>query len=102
MALERRNLGFAALTIADVPFQVLENAFWRPQAAKLHGKHKDTLTRISDELAARTYEKLRLAWQQEETWINHALNALMLALPDDVLGEILGKSCGGSRSRRRF
>lgn len=43
----------------------------------------------------KTYEELRAAWRREETWINHALNALLASMPDDMLSRIHGELCGG-------
>lgn len=90
-----RLLRFEPLTVVDLPFEVLENAFWRPQAAKLHGKHKESLAAISNETAKKSYQKLRVAWRREETWINHALNALLASIPDVLLGGLIGELCGG-------
>lgn len=95
MPSQDRLLRFRPLSVVDVPFQVLENAYWRPQAAKLHGRHKETLAAVSDTRAKQIYEKLQVAWRLEETWINHALNALLLALPADGLGKLLGDIWGG-------
>lgn len=89
------NLHFTPVTVADVPFQVLDNAYWRPQAAKLHGKHKDSLAADPHAVAEKTYQKLAGSWRKEETWINHALNALLSALPEAVLATLVAELCGG-------
>ncbi len=95
MPTKSRQLLFQPLTVVDLPFQVLENAFWRPQAAKLHGDHRDSLASISSAAGEKTYQKLRAAWALEETWINHALNALLASVPDGALARLMGGLCGG-------
>jgi hypothetical protein len=91
-----RRLRFDPYTVVDAPFQVLENAFWRPQAAKLAAKHRESIAETSKP-GTKTYELLRAAWRREETWINHALNALLASMPDDMLARFLGDQCGGTR-----
>ena len=95
MPTSSRQLRFEPLTVVDLPFQVLENAFWRPQAAKLHGHHRDSLTSLPSAAGEKTYQRLRAAWPREETWINHALNALLASVPDAALGRMMGDLCGG-------
>lgn len=94
---EPRCLRFDPYTVVDAPFQVLENAFWRPQAAKLAPKHRASLAESSKGAGTKTYEHLRAAWRREETWINHALNALLASMPDAMLGRFLGDLCNGTR-----
>lgn len=89
------KLRFVPQSVAHVPFRVLENAFWRPQAAKLSGKHKDSLHAISDVRATKMWQRLWRAWAREETWINHALNALLLSLPDEALSSVMNELTGG-------
>ena len=95
MKTQSRQLRIEPSTVVDVPFQVLENAFWRPQAAKLCDKHRGSLKSISGPGAEKSYQKLRVAWRREETWINHALNALLASVPDLSLGRVLGEMNGG-------
>ena len=96
MKTQGRQLRIEPTTVVDVPFQVLENAYWRPQAAKLCDKHQGSLKSISGPGAEKNYQKLRVAWHREETWINHALNALLASLPDLSLGRVLGEMTGGA------
>jgi hypothetical protein len=97
MARADPQVRFVPQTVVHVPFRTLENAFWRPQAAKLHGKHKDSLKDLADVRATKTWQKLWLAWAREETWINHAFNGLLLALPDEALSNALAAAAGGHR-----
>lgn len=97
MKTEPRHLCFEPFTVFDAPFQVLENAFWRPQAAKLTPKHRDAIRKASKAAGTKTYEALRAAWRREETWINHALNALLASMPDVMISAVLGELCGGIR-----
>ncbi len=90
-----RQLRFVPQTVADVPFRVLENAFWRPQAAKLDQRFRKGLQANSDDEAVKTIEKLMVAWRREETWVNHSFKRLLNALPEAVLSDALAKCMGG-------
>lgn len=90
-----RLLRFEPLTVVDVPFQVLENAHWRPSAAKLTEKEKKKMKgKVRGK--EKDYQRLRAAWLREETWINHALNALLASVPDRGLARLLGDLCSGT------
>jgi len=55
----------------------------------LHGRHGGSLNALPGLSDLKTYEKLRVAWAREETWINQSLNALLTALPESVVCELL-------------
>lgn len=74
---------------------VLENAYWRPQAAKLHGKHKDSLGAVTAPEAEKGYQKARIAWAREETWINYSLNALFMGMPSELVRLVIAQFTGG-------
>lgn len=99
MAPTVQSVKFSPFSVVDVPFWVLEDAHWAPQAAKLHGKHQASLNALPGSADKKTYEKLRLAWTREETWINQSLNALLAALPECVTVELFRPRFDGHDAR---
>ncbi len=89
-----RRLRFSPECLTALPFQVLESAFWRPQAAKLHGRYKASLAEIAADRVTKTPERLRVAWSREETWINHSLSTLLMALPSSLLSALMAEVIG--------
>jgi hypothetical protein len=90
-----RTIRFIANTAVDVPFLALENVHWRPQAAKFEGKYEKDLSKLAKGMKKSRIEKLFLGWRREETWVNHALNALFLAMPPTLVATIVAETCGG-------
>jgi len=80
-----RLVTFQPVGLADLPFRVLEHAYWRPQAARVpranrqRGQKKDAET-------ARII-RARRGWRREETWINDCFEAVLTSLPSHVSRE---------------
>lgn len=67
----------------------------RPQAFKLNAGTEASLKRIRLDRESEPYDRLRMAWEREETWINLSLLSLLLGLPQEILGRVLGTLLGG-------
>src|SRR6476469_2072876 len=89
-----RKLEYRIQSLAELPFIILENAHWRPQAAKFRDKDKVELRKGRPD-DAKTYQLLRSAWVREETWINDSLCALVMGLPQGLFAELLSERLGG-------
>ncbi len=85
-----RKLSLVPSTAAELPFQVLENAHWRPQAAKLQPEMKRKLASAPAGTPHQgSAQRLWTAWRREETWINHSLSAVLSGIPDRSLGSLM-------------
>ena len=87
------RLTFIPVSLVDLPFSVLADAYWYPQGAKLYGKHKASLAVKPGSKVS--FEMVRKAWSREETWINHSLVTLLGALPEVVMSRLLADALGG-------
>lgn len=66
--------------IAELPFEVLEQAHWRPAEAQLCCKYKPATKAMAE------YQRLRGHWRQKEVNVNFSLDALLLSLRPGELG----------------
>lgn len=67
LTLKRRN-------IVELPFEVLEQAHWRPSEAQLCCQHKP------DHSEGPEYSRLRALWRRREVNFNFSLDALLMGL----------------------
>lgn len=89
-----RPLRYVAQTLTDLPFLVLEQAHWVPGRAFLREKDKPALRQRHPD-ASREVDRLRAAWPKSETWLNLALAALFMALPQKLLAAVISQHVGG-------
>jgi hypothetical protein len=80
LILKRRN-------IAQLPFEVLEQAHWRPREMQLCCKHKPEGANTGE------FRRLRKLWRQREINFNFALDALLMCCdPSELSGFASGLS----------
>lgn len=71
--------------LVNLPFRVLTQAFWRPQAFK---KMLESGT-LSEANIERKIDRLNKLWQQQESWINQSADAIFGSLPPEAIGKIM-------------
>lgn len=65
----------------QLPFEILEQAHWRPAEVQLCCKYKPT------NAARPEFRRLRKFWRQKEVFFNFALDALLFTLPPEDLAK---------------
>ncbi len=90
-----RFIEYQRVTLPDLPFRVLDRAFFRPQAAKLWEKERAWQREAANSAGARLADHLRAQWHQEETWIGHSLDALLAGMTSRVLTSSIRALCDG-------
>lgn len=69
------------MLLGELPFRVLTQAFWRPQALKP--------SNFVATAGGRKVDILGLRWRAEESWVNHSLDGILSALPLGALAELM-------------
>ncbi len=90
-----RSIEYERVTLPDLPFRVLDRAFFRPQAAKLWEKERARQREVAKGAGTRLADHLKAQWHLEETWIGHSLDALLAGLPSRVLTSSIRALCDG-------
>ena len=72
----------------ELPFEVLEQAHWRPREVQLCEKHKP------EDRKGKEFLRLRTLWRQKEVFINFALNSLLMSLTSKELATLANNLSG--------
>lgn len=80
---EKYRVTLQAMSLADMPFRMLTQMFWRPQAFA-----KAKTNQSADESLERKVDQLNKRWQQQEVWVNQAVDAILGASPPPAIGEL--------------
>ncbi len=72
----------------ELPFEVLEQAHWRPREVQLCEKHKP------EDRKGKEFLRLRNLWRQKEVFINFALNSLLMSLTSKELATLANNLSG--------
>src|SRR5450759_1005314 len=83
---EKYHLFLKDRDLVNLPFRVLTQMFWRPQAFNVLKS-----SRITDASRERKIDRLNQQWQMQESWVNHSVDAIFGALPPPAIGEIINK-----------
>lgn len=79
------------VSVVDLPFEILEDACWKPQALGARRRNEGSS-------AARKQARIALLrgkWPKEEIWVNAALDQILAASPPRLLGDAFPRF-GGS------
>lgn len=69
------------ILLGDLPFRVLTQAFWRPQAFSPTDAERQAVERTVDVVARR--------WRAEESWVNHSLDTILGAMPPALIATLM-------------
>jgi len=90
-----RFIEYQWVTLADLPFRVLDQAFYRPQSAKLWEKERAKQREAANIAGMGLSHHLKAQWHKEEVWIGHSLHALLAGMPCRVLADSIRTLCDG-------
>ena len=95
MKQNNRKLFFEDMLLSDIPFLVLEDAYWRPQDAHLQKHFREKYKEANKKSSLKEYQRLQKFWRQRETWINYSLDCLLMASSPQLLGQVFGELAPG-------
>jgi len=88
---KNKELIFEKRALSDIPFLVLEDAYWRPQDAHLQKHFRLKYEESNKRGSIKEYERLKKFWRQRETWINYSLDCLLMASSPKLLSQVFGE-----------
>lgn len=81
---EKYRVTLREKSLANLPFRVLTQLFWRPQAFE-----SQKTGQLPDDIRERKVDQLNHRWQRQEVWVNQAVDAVFGALPPPAIGELM-------------
>jgi len=81
---EKYRVTLREMSLANLPFRVLTQMFWRPQAFE-----NTKSSQLPDAVRERKVDQLNHRWQRQEIWVNQAVDAIFGALPPQAIGELM-------------
>ena len=95
MQRKNKQLYFEERCLSDIPFLVLEDAYWRPQDAHLQKHFRGKYEEANRKGNIKEYQRLQHFWRQRETWINYSLDCLLMASSPQLLTLVIGELVPG-------
>lgn len=88
---KRKQLVLNRLLASDLPFRVLEDAYWHPQEAHLKPEFSEKFRDQNEAEGRKEYQRLKGFWRKREIWITYAFEALLLASSPRLLATVFNR-----------
>lgn len=82
------RLELRPLRLSDAPYAILEHAHWVPFSAGLSEKFRPKQSESAPD--EKLFMRLRRLWRNQEVWLSHALECVLLGCGPSLLAEVFG------------